>query len=442
MDLLAFAALGAAVFAAPVSAQVFDPATFTLDNGLQVVVVTNRRAPIVSHMVWYKVGAADEPVGKSGIAHFVEHLMFKGTREVPPGQFSKIVARNGGQDNAFTTQDYTAYFQNVAKDRLDLVMKLEADRMTNLVLTDAEVLPERDVVLEERRSRTDNSPEMQLYEHARAALFLNHPYRIPIIGWKHEIERLTTADALEFYRRWYRPNNAILIVTGDVTAEEVRPLAEKHYGPIPRGAVPEQNRIEEPPHLAPRRVELTNERVRQPSWGRSWLAPSYRRGATEHALALQVLAEVLGSGATGRLHRSIVVEQGLAGSVGVWYSPTAVDHASFDIGISPRPGIKPEDVEKAVEVELARVLKDGLTAEEVDRAKTLMVRNAIFARDSLRTAPNVLGRALATGGSVDDVERWPERLRRVTVDAVNAAARAVLVPERSVTSVLRPRTAG
>ena len=244
-------------------AAVFNPKTFMLSNGMQVVVVTNQRAPIVAHMVWYKVGAADEPAGKSGIAHLFEHLMFKGTKSIPPGEFSKIVARNGGTDNAFTSQDYTAYFQKVARDKLELVMKLESDRMTNLTLTDKEVLPERDVVLEERRSRTDNNPGAQLYEASQAALYLNHPYGIPVIGWKHEIAALTTNDALSFYRKYYVPNNAILIVAGDVTVDELRPLAEKYYGKIKRGADIVRKRIAEPPHLAARRVEMENPRVGQ-----------------------------------------------------------------------------------------------------------------------------------------------------------------------------------
>jgi len=436
------AAVVVALTAGSARAAVFNPETFTLANGLQVVVVANHRAPIVMHMVWYKVGAADEPPGKSGIAHFLEHLMFKGTPDMPPGQFSRTVARNGGQDNAFTTQDYTAYFQKVAKDRLDLVMRIEADRMANLRLSDEVVLPERDVVLEERRSRTDNNPESLLYEQVRAALFLNHPYRIPTIGWQSEIQRLGTPDAIDFYKRWYRPNNAILIVAGDVTAAEVRALAEKHYGPIPSGAVPARARADEPPQVAARRVELDSDRIRQASWGRVWVAPSYRAGATEHALPLQVLSEVLGAGATSRLYRSLVVEQALAASVGVWYGPTAVDLSSFTVSATPRPGVTPEAVETAVEAALAAVLKDGVTEEEVARAKKLMVRTADFARDSLTTAPNALGRALASDGTIDDVEKWPERIEAVTTEAVNAAARAVLVPERSVTSVLRPKGAG
>ncbi len=230
---LLLAALGLAAIAAPkAEAGVFDPETFTLDNGLKVVVVTNRRAPIVTHMIWYRVGAADEAPGESGLAHFLEHLMFKGTKNTEPGEFTRIVAENGGVQNAFTSYDYTAYFQTVARDRLEIMMRYEADRMTNLQLTDEIVDPERQVVLEERRSRVGNNPSSQLWEQANATLFLNHPYRVPVIGWEHEIKQLSTEGALAFYRKWYAPNNAVLVVAGDVTAEDVRPLAEKYYGPI------------------------------------------------------------------------------------------------------------------------------------------------------------------------------------------------------------------
>ena len=312
--------LGAALaVSAGARAEVFNPETFTLDNGMDVVVIPNRRAPIVQHMVWYKVGAADEPVGKSGTAHFLEHLLFKGTERMAPGRFSEIVAENGGQENAFTSSDYTGYYQTVARDRLEIMMDLEADRMTNLRLTDELVLPERDVVLEERRSRIDNEPGSKLREMMNAALYLNHPYRYPVIGWEHEIRALTTRDALDFYERWYAPNNAILIVAGDITAEEVRPLAEKYYGAIPARAVPERRRASEPEQHAPRRVRLESERVRQPSVSISYLAPSHNRGAVEHAYPLLVLDEILGGGATSRLYRSLVVEQGIAAAAGSSY---------------------------------------------------------------------------------------------------------------------------
>src|SRR5882762_9074070 len=210
------------------SAQQFGAEGFTLANGLEVVVIPNHRVPAVTQMVWYKAGGADEVAGKSGIAHFLEHLMFKGTTEVAPGMFSRIVAQNGGRDNAFTGEDYTAYHQTVALDRLPLVMKLESDRMANLVITDAVVLPEREVIIEERRSRIDNSPAALLNEQVNTAIYLHHPYRIPTIGWEHEMEQLSTADALAHYRAWYAPNNAVLVVAGDVTAAQLKPIAEQY----------------------------------------------------------------------------------------------------------------------------------------------------------------------------------------------------------------------
>ena len=417
-------------------AVMFSPESFTLSNGMQVVVVPNHRAPIVIHMVWYKVGAADQPAGKSGIAHFLEHLMFKGTKTVKPGEFSKIVARNGGTDNAFTAQDYTAYFQKVAKDKLELVMRLEADRMTNLVLTDAEVLPEREVVKEERRSRTDNDPAAQLYEQAQAALYLNHPYRLPIIGWGHELAKLSTADAISFYRRFYVPNNAILIVAGDITAAELRPLAEKYYGAIARGDEVIRTRPAEPDHRAARRVVLISPQVGQPSWSRTYIAPSHSSAEGNQAYALQVLAEIMGGGATSRLYRRLVVEQGIAASAGAWYSPSHLDVGTFGVSASPRPGTSLAALEAAVIDELKRIIGAGVTISEVARAKKSMTASAIYVRDSLRAGPNIFGRALTTGQTIADVEAWPERIETVTVDEVNAAARAVLQDRNSVTSVL------
>ncbi len=419
-------------------AAVFSPSSFTLSNGLQVVVISNRRAPIVIQMVWYRVGAADDPAGKSGVAHFFEHLMFKGTKDVPPGEFSKIVARNGGQDNAFTSHDYTAYFQRVAKDRLELVMRLEADRMSNLVLSDAVVLPERDVVLEERRSRTGNNPGAQLYEHTRAALYLNHPYRVPVIGWRSELEKLTTADAIAFYRRHYAPNNAILIIAGDVTADEIRPLAEKYYGPIPARPLAPRARAVEPDQRAARRVVLKSAQVRQPSWSRTYLAPSYTTGAAGEAYALQVLAEILGGGATSRLYRALVVDQGVAASASAWYSADGLDSSEFGFSASPRPGTGIDAVETAMVAQIGRLLSAGVTTGEVARAKRSLLAGAIYVRDSLRAGPNIFGRALTSGRTIEDVESWPERIDAVTAERVDAAARAVFRDNKSVTSVLLP----
>ncbi len=433
---LAFVAL---MSADPAEARVFDPETFTLDNGMQVVVITNRRAPIVTHMVWYKVGAADESPGESGNAHFLEHLLFKGTKTLGPGEFSEIIARNGGQENAFTSQDYTAYFQTVARDRLEIVMRYEADRMVNLVLTDDVVLPERDVILEERRSRVDNSPGAQLGETMNAAAYLNHPYRLPVIGWEHEIRALNTQTALAFYRKWYAPNNAVLIVAGDVSSDEVRPLAEKYYGKVAARPVPERRRIEEPPQNAARRVTLESAQVRQPSLTIRFLAPSVSSAVHAQTYPLQVLQEIMGGGATSRLYRSLVVEQGLATSAGAGYDSSGLDSGDFSFYASPRPGIEIEQVEQALRAEITRLLDSGVTEEEVATARQRLRASAIYARDSLGTAPNIFGRALTTGQSVEDVEAWPARIEAVTAAQIDAAARAVLRDVQSVTGLLLPK---
>jgi zinc protease len=433
-------ALLALVLAAPPAAsRVFDPETFTLANGMQVVVITNRRAPIISHMVWYRVGAADELQGHSGIAHFLEHLMFKGTREVGPGEFSRVVQRNGGRLNAFTSHDYTGYFENVARDRLEVVMRLEADRMVNLSLAENEVNSERDVILEERRQVTDSRPSARLAEQLSAALYLNHPYGRPIIGWMHEMRELTRADANAWYQRWYAPNNAILVVAGDISAAELRPLAERYYGSIPSRPVPQRARPQEPPPQAERRVTLRDPRVAQPEFSRVWLAPSYHSDGREHAYALEVLSDILGGGQTARLARALVMDRELAVGAGSYYDADALDQTSFSVRVNARPGVDIAAVEAAVDDEIARVVNDGVTAEEVARAIARMQAAAVLGRDSLQNAARVFGEVLTTGGTVEDVEAWPDRIAAVTAAQVNAAARAILRPERSATGLLLPQ---
>ena len=432
---LAFAALK------PAAAQVFNPETFTLTNGLQVVVISNHRSPIVTHMVWYRTGAGDEVWGKSGIAHFLEHLMFRGTQHVPPGEFSKIVARNGGSDNAFTSYDYTGYFQNVSRDRLELVMELESGRMAGLTLTDAVVDPERDVILEERRQVVENRPGSLLREQMNAAMFLNHPYGRPVIGWEHEIRGLTREDATAWYQKYYAPNNAILIVAGDVNAADLKPLAERFYGRIAARDVPPRVRTQEPPPRATRRVEVKDPRVANPSITRSYLAPSYVAGEKEHAYALQVLAELLGGAATSRLNRALVLDQQLATGAGAWYDPSVLDLGTFGVSANARPGIEIRDVEAALDAQIQRLLTEGASEDEVERAKARMRAAAVYARDSLQTGARVIGAALTTGQTIADVEAWPQRIGAVTAAQVNAAARAVLLPERSVTGLLLPKPA-
>lgn len=434
--------LAAAIFLVaagrPAADGVFNPQTFTLANGMRVVVIPNHRVPVVTHMVWYQAGSADEPAGKSGIAHFLEHLMFKGTGKLAPGEFSRILARNGGQENAFTGHDYTVYHQTVAVDRLGLVMEMEADRMTNLVLSVDDIETERLVILEERRQRTGNSPAAILGEHIDAALYLNHPYRRPIIGWEHEIRALSMDDILAFYRRWYTPGNAILVVAGDITADQLRPLAEATYGRIPAAPVTPRVRPAEPPHNAARRVMLRDPRVRQPSWSRTFLAPSYTSGDSRHAYPLEVLEEILGGGATSRLYRSLVVERQLAVSAGSGYRPGRRGPSRFTFYANPRPGVTMETLEAAVEGEIDTLLDRGVTAAEVEWAKRRLRAAAVYARDSLNTGARVLGAALATGRDVEDVEEWPQRISAVTPEQVDAAARAVLRSNRSVTALLLP----
>ncbi len=441
---LAVLALLAALVLRPAGtrAEVFDPETFTLDNGLQVVVVTNRRAPIVTQMLWYKVGAADDPRGLSGLAHVTEHLMFKGTPEHPDGEFSQIVARLGGEQNAFTSYDYTGYYQTVAREHLGRIMALEADRMQNLKLEAADVKTESRVVVQERKQRVENRPEGKLSEMASASLFLHHPYGTPIIGWSQELKAITQADAERFYDHWYAPNNAVLIIAGDVTADAVKPLAKKHYGDIPRAEVPERNRVTEPEQTAPRRVALESAQVNQPSLTIRYLAPSYRTAEdTTIPYAAQVLSELLGSGPTSRLYRELVMKRELAVSAGSWYSPNRWDTTSFGLYVSPRPGTAIDKVETALRAEIDKLLTDGVSKDEVQEAKDRLRAQVAYARDDMTTAPRVLGRALVTGQTISDVESWPSRIAGVTVDDVEAAAERILADDSSVTSVLKAKPA-
>jgi len=410
-----------------------------LKNGMDVVVISDHRAPVVTHMVWYRVGAADEPKGHSGIAHFLEHLMFKGTDKIAPGAFSKVIARNGGQDNAFTGQDVTAYFQRVAKDRLPLVMEMEADRMVNLKLREKDVLTERNVILEERRSRVDNNPSSILSEEMMAALYQGHPYGIPIIGWEHEMAELNRADALTHYGRYYAPNNAILIVSGDVKPDEVMALAEKTFGEIPANdnAVRDP-RPGEPPHRAARRVRLEDPRAGQPTMQRVYLAPSYSSAEAGEAEALDLLMKVVGGGSTSRLYKDLVVKQKIASSAGGWYGGSGLDSSRIGVYAVAQDGISLEQVEKAADAIIADVVANGITDDELERAKKNYLADYIYGNDSQSTLARRYGWGLAMGRSVEDVEAWPERLSKVTAEDVLGVARKYFDLKRSVTGYLVP----
>jgi zinc protease len=413
---------------------------FTLPNGLQVVVLPSSRAPIVNQLVVYKVGSADEVYGKTGIAHFLEHMMFKGTATVGPTEFSRIVSRNGGRDNAYTSFDTTGYYQTVSPDRLEMVMRMEADRMAHLRITERELIPERQVVLEERRMRIENSPAAMLGEAVQEQLYGRHkPYGMPISGYVDDVKKLNVHDLIAFYGKWYAPNNAVLIVAGDTTTEQVRKLAEKHYGPIAQRKIEPRKRPATGAADLPQRVTRADARVAEPRWSRYYLAPSYHKGDTRHAYALQVLARLLGGAETSRLWKSLVVERRIALSAWASYSPLSLGLTSFDLGVHPASGTSMADVESAVGGLLARLIDDGVTAEEVERAQNQLLAAAIYSQDSLQSGPRIYGSVLGIGGAVADIDAWPQRIAAVTPDAVVAAARQVWRPEGLVTSLLTPQ---
>jgi zinc protease len=411
--------------------------SFTLENGMDVVVIEDHRAPVVVHMVWYRAGSADEPAGASGIAHFLEHLMFKRTETMESGEFSRTVAQNGGRDNAFTSYDYTGYFQRVAADRLGLMMQMEADRMVNLRLDDAEIATEREVIIEERNQRVENSPAALFREQKDAVQDLNHRYGVPIIGWRHEMVSLDRDDALAFYERFYAPNNAILVVAGDVTPDAVRALAEEHYGPIPANPnLPERARPTEPPQTAERRITFRDARVAQPYVSRSYLAPERDSGAQETAAALTILAELLGSGTTSVMAEALQFDTQIATFTGAFYSGMSLDKTTFDVVVVPSEGVTLEEAEAAMDKVLADFLNTGVDADHLDRIKMQLRAAQIYARDNVDSIANRYGRALTQGLTVDDVQAWPDVLQAVTADDVMAAARMVLDRKQAVTGWL------
>jgi len=410
---------------------------FKLDNGLEVVVIPDHRAPVVTHMIWYKVGAADETPGKSGLAHFLEHLMFKGTEKNPGDTFSQDVAEIGGQENAFTTSDYTGFFQRVPREHLKEMMALEADRITGLVLTDEVVKPELNVVLEEQNMRVANNPVGRLGEQMDAALYLNHPYGRPAIGWRHEIEKLTRDDALAFYRRFYTPNNAVVIVAGDVSPEEVKADAEATYGKVAQRAEnnPRQHPME-PVQEAPRTVTLADSRVEQPSVTRNYLVPSDTTAKPGESEALDVLTNAIGSGSDSRLYRTLVVDKGIALNAGASYASTALDYAKLGVYGVPKPGVSLSQIEAGIDAVLADVIEHGVTADELDSAKNRLIAEAVYAQDNQATLARWYGAAIACGETVAMVQAWPDRIRAVTAADVQAVARQWLDRRRSVTGYL------
>jgi zinc protease len=441
-NLRAAIAAFAALFAVAVHADARElprPETFTLRNGLEVVVITDRRAPVVTHMLWYRVGAGDDPRGHSGIAHFFEHLMFKGTRAIAPGEFSRTIARNGGEDNAFTSWDYTAYYERIARDRLELVMRMEADRMRNLRFSDETFASERDVIGEERRQRIDNNPGAVLGERMRAMLWPHHPYGTPIIGWLHEIRTLDRATALRFYQTWYAPNNAILVIAGDVDAAELRPLVERYYGRLrPTRDLPSRVWVSDPPSVGPMRITHRDEKVRQPSLTRYYRAISYGTDQGRQAHALDVAMEILGGSETSRLYRELVERRRIAVGASAGGDTSGLGGGSVWVSATPAEGVSLETLETAVDEVIAAYLRDGPTDAELARAKSSLSAAAVYARDSQESLANIYGASLAQGESIDDVVNWGDDIEAVTRDEALTMARTTLDLNSSVTGWLMP----
>jgi zinc protease len=430
----------AALFALSADARELPrPETFTLSNGLQVVVITDRRAPVVTHMLWYRVGAADEPRGHSGIAHFFEHLMFKGTRDIAPGEFSRTIARNGGEDNAFTSWDYTAYYERIARDRLEIAMRMEADRMRNLRFSDETFVSERNVIGEERRQRIDNNPGAVMGERMRAMLWPHHPYGTPIIGWLHEIQALDRETALQFYQTWYAPNNAILVIAGDVDAAELRPLVQRYYGRLrPTRNLPSRAWVTDPPSVGPMRITHRDEKVRQPSMSRYYRAISYGVDEGRQAHALDVALEILGGSETSRLYRELVERRRIAVGASAGGDTSGLGGGSVWVSATPVEGVSLETLEAAVDEVIAAYLRDGPTEAELARAKSSLSAAAVYARDSQESMANIYGASLAQGESIDDVVNWANDIEAVTRDEVMTMARTTLDLDDSVTGWLLP----
>ena len=407
--------------ATPVTA-LANPYETTLTNGMKVIVKEDRRAPSVVHMVWYRSGSMDEPEGVSGVAHVLEHMMFKGTKNVGPGEFNKRVAAVGGRDNAFTSKDYTAYFQQVPPDRLTEMMALEADRMQHLVLDDDAFRREIEVVKEERRLRTDDQPRALVYEQLMATAFKAHPYRRPVIGWMPDLEAMQPDDAREWYRRWYTPTNAYLVVVGDVDHRRVFRDAERHYGPITARALPARRITAEPPQQGPRQA-VVRAPAELPYVTLAWHVPALRDPAADRdAYALQVLAAILDGYDGARLTRRLVRDSGIAVSAGAGYDGSGRGPSLFYLDGVPAAGHTMDELEAALRAELQRIRDEGVNEAELARVKTQAVASRVYTRDSLMGQAMEIGYLEAAGLSWRAEERLLEGLRSVTADEVRSVA--------------------
>jgi zinc protease len=420
-------------------AQVFNPETTTLKNGLQIVVLPNHRAPVVTQMIWVKAGAMDDPWGRSGIAHFCEHLSFKGTSTHPEGDYSKIISHMGGEENAFTSNDYTAFYATVGKEHLSEIMALESDRLAHLQIKDSQVTTERQVILKEREQRTENDPVSAFFENVNAVMYPNHPYQRPTIGWRNEMEILDRNDAEAFIKAHYSPDNLIVVISGDVTLAEIKDTATKYYGALIQRPVAARYTGKAAPLQASVRIEKTSPLVREIIWSRHRVVAPARPETIADSDALLALEKIFGDERTGRLYRRLVVKDKIASSAGISYEPNGIGPQRFSIIATPMPGVDLKKIDAAIDDEIAKLNAKGVTPEEVANAKQSLEISAVYERDSIMGPAMLVGSALATGLDLKTIESWPARMNTLTKEKIDTAAKNVFAADSSwVTAVLKP----
>ncbi|MGH8728430.1 MAG: M16 family metallopeptidase [Burkholderiales bacterium] len=416
-----------------------DASHKTLSNGMKVIVKEDHRSPVVVSMVWYKAGSMDESAGNTGVAHVLEHMMFKGTKTVPAGRFSRLIAEAGGRDNAFTGKDYTAYFQQLHKSKLPLALKLEADRMSDLILTKEEFAKEINVVMEERRWRTDDQPHSLVYENLLATAYQSHPYHHPVIGWMDDLMNMQVADAKTWYDRWYAPNNATLVVVGDVQAEEVFALAQKYFGSIKPEQMPQRKPQKEPPQKGMRTVTVKAP-AELPYLMMAWHVPVLRDVKEDwEPYALDVLTGVLDGSEAARLNQSLVREQQLASSVGAGYDAAARGPGMFLIDATPVAGKTADDLETAIREEIKKIVAEGITEEELTRVKAQVVADEVFKRDSMFYQAMQIGQLETAGLPYDSMDAIVDKLKQVTAEQVQKVARKYLIDDSLTVATLDPQ---
>jgi len=411
----------------------------TLPNGMRVIVKTDRRAPVAVSQVWYRAGSMDESYGATGVAHVLEHMMFKGTRDVPAGEFSKRIAAAGGRENAFTSRDHTAYFQTLQKDRLELALKLEADRMANLVLSPEEFAKEINVVMEERRMRTEDSAQAKLYEALMATAYQAHPYRHPVIGWMDDLKSMRVDDARRWYEGWYTPNNATLVVAGDVDPAQVMDWAKRYFGPIPARPLPERKPQREPEQTGMKQVTVKAP-AKQAVVALAWQVPRLVDPQADwEPYALEILAGVLDGHASARLNQSLVREKRLATDVGAGFDAISRGPALFVADATPMEGRSVAAVEAALKAEIARLAREGVSESELNRVKAQVLAGQVFQQDSLFYQAMQIGEWTTAGLDYRARDVRYARLRAVSADQVKAVAAKFLVDDRLTVAVLDPQ---